>query len=330
VGVVFLLTGCIKALAPSSMIRYFVKLGVTDLTRLRIIVWVSAVAECVLGAALVARAFPSWLFPGTVVLCIAFVVLTAWNRDQGEDCACYGKLLALSPAKSIALDLFYAALAIVAWRIPAAGFLPVSGQIAVLSGAGVLFSAGATLAHRYYFKQGEDWLDLNPVQVGRKWNSDWLEGFAAVANREMQLIILMSPTCPFCKVWIKPLNKVSRRADMPQIIAAMAASEDEIRAVAVEHGIAFPVLRVKPSVMNRIASRFPDVVLVENGVVRGKPGARIPEDLIQRLKNSTQTAGQESDSRAPGAGDTHLSPTAQTEQGGLVGDPSTTFLSRTE
>jgi hypothetical protein len=182
VGVVFLLTGCIKALAPSSMVRYFVQLGVTDLTRLRIIVWVSAVAECVLGAALVARAFPSWLFPGTLVLCIAFVVLTAWNRDQGEDCACYGKLLALSPAKSIALDVFYAALAIVA------------GQIAVLSGAGVLFSAGATLAHRYYFKQGEDWLDLNPVQVGRKWNSDWLEGFAAVANRETQLIILMSPS----------------------------------------------------------------------------------------------------------------------------------------
>ena len=78
---------------------------------------------------------------------------------------------------------------------------------------------------------------------------------------------------------------------MPQIIAAMAASDDEILEVVKEHGITFPVLRVKSSVMGRIAGGFPDVVLVEGGVVRQKPGARIPEDLIERLKSSARAAG---------------------------------------
>src|SRR5258708_3698147 len=82
VGAVFLLTGCIKALAPSSAIRFFAKLGVTNWKHLRVVVWVSAVAECVLGTALMARAFPSWLFPGAIVLLIAFVVLTAWNAKK--------------------------------------------------------------------------------------------------------------------------------------------------------------------------------------------------------------------------------------------------------
>jgi hypothetical protein len=185
----------------------------------------------------------------------------------------------------------YGALVMAAWTIPVAGFLSVSAQIAILSGSVALFSVVTTAAHRYYFDRGKDWLDLNPLQVGRKWNPEWLEGFAATAKREKQLIILLSPTCPYCKVWIKPLNKISRRTDMPQIIAGMASSEDEIRDVVAEHGIAFPVLRVKVSVMDRIASGFPDVVLVENGMVRGKPGARIPEELIQRLRSSAQTAG---------------------------------------
>src|SRR5437868_6382529 len=132
-------------------------------------------------------------------------------------------------------------------------------------------------------KRGKDWLDLNPLQIGRKWNPDWLEGFGGIAKGEAQLIVLMSPICPHCKVWMKPLNKISRRADMPQVIGGMAASEEELGRVIAEHGIAFPLLRVKSSVMDRIAGGYPDVVVVENGVVRAKPGGRIPDDLIQRL-----------------------------------------------
>jgi hypothetical protein len=289
VGALFLLTGGIKALAPSTVVAYFSKLGVTDWTQLRLIVWVSAVAECLLGTALLVRAFPAWLFPGAIGLLSAFAAFTGWSaRKVGDDCACYGKLFSFSPAKSIALDVVYGGLVIVAGRIPVARFLPVRGQIAVLAGAAALFSAVTTLAHRFYARRGKDWLELNPLQIGRKWNSDWLQGFAATRNGATQLVVLMTPTCPHCKAWVKPLNKISRRADMPQVIAGMAASEEEIRAVVAEHGIAFPVLRVRSSVMDRIADGYPDVVLVENGVVRAKPGARLPDDLVERLKSSVK------------------------------------------
>jgi hypothetical protein len=286
-GAVFLLTGGIKALAPSLVFDYFAKLGVRDLRQLRILVWLSAVGECLLGVALLVRAFPAWLFPGTIVLLIAFVALTLLgSKKTGDDCACYGKLLSISPAKSIALDLLYGAMTVVAWRIPVPAFLSASGQIAVLAGAAALFSAITILAHGFYLRGGKDWLDLSPLQIGRKWNQNWMQGFGAVANTEAQLIVLMSPTCPSCKRWIKPLNKIARRADMPQVIGGMAGSEEELSRAVAENGIAFPLLRMKSSVMDRIAGQFPDVVVVENGIVRAKPGARIPENLIQRLMSS--------------------------------------------
>jgi hypothetical protein len=290
-GCVFLLTGCIKALAPSWLVRYLFKLGVKGWPRIRVISWVSAVAECVLGTALILRMFPAWLFPGAILLLIAFSIFTGWSATKGEDdCGCYGKLLSISPAKSISLNLFYAALAIVAWRIPVRDILPVPGQIAILAGSAALFSAVTTFAHRFYAKRGKDWLDLNPLQVGRKWNPDWLRGFSAIANGEEQLIVLMSPTCPHCKNWMKPLNKIARRADMPQVIGGMAASEDEIRAVVAEFGITFPVLGVRPSVMERITAAYPEVVMLGRGVVRAKPGGRLPDDLVQRLRNSLKRA----------------------------------------
>ncbi len=290
-GCVFLLTGCIKVLAPSWSVRYLFKLGLNSFPLIRTLVWISAVAECVLGMALILRFSPAWLFPGTILLLIAFSLLTAWNARKGDDdCGCYGKLLSVSPARSISLNACYAALAMVAWRIPVARFLPVPGEIAILAASAALFSAITTFAHRFFARQDKDWLDLNPLQVGRKWNPDWLQGFADLAAGEAQLVVLMSPTCPHCKTWMKPLNKISRRADMPQVIGGMAASEDEIRGLAAEFGITFPVLPVKASVMERIVVGYPDVVLLEKGVVREKPGARLPEELVERLRSSIKPA----------------------------------------
>ncbi len=250
-------------------------------------VWLSAVGECLLGTALAVRAFPAWLFPGTLLLLIAFVGLTLWGaKKTGDDCACYGKLLHISPAKSIALDFLYGVLALAAWSIPVGAFLPVSGQLAVLAVSAALFSVITTLAHRFYLKNGKDWLDLSPLQVGRKWNPDWAEGWSGAATNETQLVVLMSPTCPGCKRWMKPLNKISRLADMPQVIGLMAGSEEELSQVVLENGIAFPLLRVKSSVMDRIAGGFPDIIIVKDGIVRAKPGARIPDDLVERLRTS--------------------------------------------
>ncbi|HKD10218.1 MAG TPA: MauE/DoxX family redox-associated membrane protein [Bryobacteraceae bacterium] len=286
-GCVFLFTGCIKVLAPSSSVSYLFKLGLKSFPLIRTLVWISAVAECVLGTALILRFSPAWLFPGAILLLIAFSLLTAWNAAKGEDdCGCYGKLLSVSPARSISLNACYAALAIVAWRIPVARFLPAPGEIAILAASAALFSAVTTFAHRYFVKQGKDWLDLNPLQVGRTWNPDWLQGFGDLASGDAQLVVLMSPTCPHCKTWMKPLNKISRRADMPQVIGGMAASEEEIRGLAAEFGITFPVLQVRPSVMDRIAAGYPDVIVLEKGVVREKTGARLPDELVQRLRNS--------------------------------------------
>jgi hypothetical protein len=70
----------------------------------------------------------------------------------------------------------------------------------------------------------------------------------------------------------------------------MAASEEEILGLVAEFGITFPVLPVRASVMDRIAVAYPDVVVLEKGAVREKPGARLPEELVQRLRSSIKPA----------------------------------------
>jgi hypothetical protein len=58
-GCVFLLTGCIKVLAPSWSVRYLFKLGLNSFPLIRTLFWISAVAECVLGMALILRFSPA-------------------------------------------------------------------------------------------------------------------------------------------------------------------------------------------------------------------------------------------------------------------------------
>src|SRR5215471_13527949 len=118
VGLVFLGTGTLKAL---DSVRFF-----GQLRRYRLLPPALALpaallfiaVECALGTALV-LGLSLWLLPAAALMLVAFAALTAWATSTGrvEDCGCYGGLVMLTPAQSLALDGVYVALLAVAWYL---------------------------------------------------------------------------------------------------------------------------------------------------------------------------------------------------------------------
>jgi hypothetical protein len=103
------------------------------------------------------------------------------------------------------------------------------------------------------------------------------------ASAREQLVILMSRDCSVCKKWIQPLNKISRRTDMPQVIAGMVGDEEEIVGFRKESGMDFPVLAMKRDTMGRLAAAYPTIVGIEDGVIGSVDVGKLAPALAERL-----------------------------------------------
>ena len=308
VGCVFLLTGLLKLLSPSAFLRHLSKLNVKPMAALPrdvlpqgamppgvlpwgVLPWIAgllAFAECVLGVALIVRMFPDRVFPLCIGVLVVFGAVTAWGASMGriDNCGCYGNILALTPLQGALLTTLYAALVATAWWLPAGFALMPAVQRDVLIGSVALFAGVAVVSMSSRVKFGKDLLDTSPVKPRRPWNPAWLEGFADYADRRAQLVILMKPACPYCKAWIQPLNKISRRPGMPKVIGGMAADGGRIDSFRKEFSVEFPVLPVKAGTMSRIALAFPTLVTVEDGVIGSVSVNQLPPELVDQLRHS--------------------------------------------
>ena len=305
VGCVLLLAGLLKLLSPSAFIRHLSILN----SKLRAALpqaalrWISgllATAECVLGVAVLVRAFPNWLFPFCLGVFVVFGVVTISSASMGriDNCACYGNMLALTPVQSVLLNALYAALIAVAWQFPVRFALTPAAQTDVLIGSIAFFVGIAVVSLWSHGKFGQDLLDTSPVRPRRRWDPDWLQGFTYHANQPAQLVVLLHPDCQACHKWIQPLNKVSRRADAPQVIAGIAAEGGTISDFLKEFRVEFPVLPVKPITMARLASAYPTLITVQDGRIATVNVGQLPPELIEQLRHDNSNGMD----HAPAAG----------------------------
>jgi hypothetical protein len=285
VGLVFLYTGGLKALSPSGTVNHFHKLNLLPYPLLRWFLGFGAVVECTLGVALIARVYPQFVFPVSTALLLSFIGLTYWtSKAKGiDDCGCYGPYV-VTPAASMLLDCLYAALIGFAWIVPVAQRFSSSLELAIVVQTAIICGTVSFMSHWAFQNWGKDILDLSLAQTGSKWKTEWFGGSGRLNSAPNELFILMSPTCSVCKAWIKPLNKIAALPDMPRVVAGMAATEAEISAAVSEFSINFPVLRVRPAIMDRLTSVFPTAISVDGGMVTGKQGGALPAPLIARLK----------------------------------------------
>ena len=280
VGLVFLGTGTLKTL---DSIRF-----VQQLRRYRLLppAWIFPAAllfiavECALGTALVLGLSP-WPLPAAALMLTALAALTAWAASTGrvEDCGCYGGLIMLTPAQSLALDGVYVALLAVAWSLAPRDHAA-AGALSWLAVAAV-FVAALVASWR---SLRAPLVDLGLLRVGRAWRRSWLKQYSRDVTKGAHFIVFLSRDCPYCKRWVPLLNVIEVQPDLPSVVAIMSLGDDERKGFLAEHLIRFPVTFMPQSLVSLMVSAYPTAALVEHGRVTGTWVGEMPEFYLTRVR----------------------------------------------
>ena len=280
IGLVFLVTGTLKAL-DSARLR-------DQILRYRLLPapWAQPAAvlviafECALGAALL-LGLSVWLLPLAALVLVGFAALTAWGTSSGrvDDCGCYGGLVMLTPAQSLALDGVYVALLAAAWWLaPADPIAPGRWSWVVIVAVVVAAVAAA------WRSRSTPLVDLALVRVGRRWRRSWLKQYARDVTEGSHFVVFLSRDCPYCKRWVPLLNIIEVQPELPSVVAVMSLEEDELRAFLAEHLIRFSVTHMPQSLVSLMASAFPTAALIEDGRVTQKWVGEMPKEYVERIR----------------------------------------------
>lgn len=280
VGLVFLVTGALKALDSARFRDQILRYRVLPYTWVQPAGVLFIAFECTLGAALM-LGVSVWLLPLAALVLVGFAALTAWGTASGrvEDCGCYGGLVMLTPAQSVALDGVYVALLAAAWWLaPADPIAPGLWQWTIV--AAVLLAA-IVAAWRSLQKP---LVDLALLRVGRAFRRRWLKHYARDVTQGSHFVVFLSRECPYCKRWVPLLNVIEVQPDLPSVVAVMSLEGEELRGFLSEHLITFPVTHMPQSLVSLMVNAYPTAALLENGRVREKWIGELPQSYVDRVR----------------------------------------------
>jgi hypothetical protein len=284
VGAVFVATGVLKALDSRRFAQQLMRYRLLRPRLLFPAVLAFIGVECALGVALI-LGVSIWLLPAAALLLAGFAGLTAWGTRTGrvEDCGCYGGLVMLTPAQSVALDGLYVALLALAWL-----FWTRTGGPAVWTIAVVLLAGAAATAAAWRSRSGA-LVNLGLLRVGRRWRRGWLKRSSRDVTSGAHFVVFLSRDCPYCKNWVPFLNVIEVQPDLPSVTAVMSLDEDAQKAFLAEHLIKFPVTFMPTSLVALMVEAYPTAALVENGRVTGTWRGEMPEPYLTRVKQFIET-----------------------------------------
>jgi thioredoxin-related protein len=281
VGLVFLVTGVVKALSSRKFIEHISQYRILP-GQIILPVGVTFIGlECFLGAALILHMYPQGLVPGTLALLIFLSITTVWSTSSGrtEDCGCYGGLAIITPTQSILLNLGYISLIGLAWYYSVANYETadwkwiLSSVLLVLA----LISAQKSLQ--------EPIVDFSYLKVGKQWQARWLENSPQDLQQGIHFIVFLGQECPYCKRWVPLLNVMNAQAHLPQVTAAMTLEDEEIEAFKAKHLVHFPVVSMNRLLFSYMAEAVPTAVLVIDGKIENVAEGEIPQEYSQKIQH---------------------------------------------
>lgn len=278
VGLVFLLSGALKALDSGAFLQQVRRYRLLPRRFERPASMLFIGLECGLGAALLAG-WPEAL-PVAALVLVFFAGLTAWGTSSGrvEDCGCYGGLVLLTPAQSIALDGLYVALLAVSWVTAPAISLPLEWRAAVVAAA---LAAGIAVAA---WSAEKALVDLALLRAGRPWRRNWLKGYSRDLSRGAHFVVFLSRDCPYCKRWVPLLNVIEVRPELPSVVGVMSLQGDPLQAFLGEHMIRFPIAHMPQSLVSLMVTAYPTAALVEDGRIRKKWVGEMPQEYLEKVR----------------------------------------------
>jgi hypothetical protein len=288
VGLTFIWTGAIKAVAPHTFQSHLDSLGWISPRRTRMAVAAVAGLEVGLGVALVIGTATSLIYPFGILLLVVLSAASWWGVQSGKaiDCGCYGGFADPSIKQSIGMNAVFALLLLVAW-ITAPRSVSVTTLDAGVVGAFAVVAAGlAAYAQRYNARTGRLLVDTNPLKVSARWRDKWAGG--ATRNHDGEMIVaFLGPDCPFCAQWVRMGNAISQSPKLPRVFGVVAATRDKHESFVRENGIKFPVSNISQSLMGRLAQSVPTTVLVKGGrIEKTWIGSAPPPEFVDRLKDA--------------------------------------------
>lgn len=295
VGIVFLVTGGAKALAPSRTLRHLYSLDLIPARWLQRVWIMMSVGEMSLGAALVSGLAPTRVLPAAVGLLAGLSGFTIWSAKarHTDDCGCYGGLVEVQPKQSVVLNAAYGALLLLAWRGGLHSRQHATWRMGGFLGAVALSAAATAIGDRRLRNRKGDLLDLRAIKPGRKWNRRWLPSDPSVLEAGEHIVALLGLACPTCHKWLRPLSVIHERRDLPPVVGMIDATESQAREFAAKNHLAFPLVAVPHSTLLRLADGgTPTLVVVQDGVVRSVDAGRLPSELMERVRRQPARATQ--------------------------------------
>jgi hypothetical protein len=287
VGLIFIWTGGIKAIAPQTFKNHLQSLGWIPWKFLGASVTAAAALEVAWGMALLIRAAPLIIYPATVLLLVILTAVSWWGVRTGkaEDCGCYGGYIQPSIKQSMALNSGFVVLVVVAWVASKPDAAISAWQFALIVVSAVAVGLLAWSAQRFESQKGKPLLNTNPLKIGKKWRHRWAHGATARMDGEI-LVAYLGTNCPYCSQFVKVANAMVQSPSLPRVVGVMAASEPQVKAYIEDYGIRFPVATVSPSLMSRLANAVPSVVIVESGRIKDMWVGNMPPAVVDRFRDA--------------------------------------------
>lgn len=291
VGLIFLLTGIAKIIAPWKFIQHIARLqllpGIWSYRAALLFIGI----ECALGVALIFAVLPSLTLPASILLLSGFSILTYWSTSTGrtEDCGCYNGTLDVSPVQSLLLNGLYILLLAVALTLNPWGKTLLWQEMLVAATFATSYGlAGGSFSYRS--TNGHPFIDLGLLQADRPWKPEWFpEEVNEAINPDSSIIVFMSTTCPHCKQWLDVLKVVHDRPDLPDVLGILALSDKTTPEKAQEFvdscDLNFPVGGVTEKTYNKLdIMGVPTAVLLEGGIIQEIWTGGMSEEFIDRIK----------------------------------------------
>jgi hypothetical protein len=286
VGLVFLWTGAIKAIAPHTFRGHLHSLGwIPD----RFLTWTvvtAAAFELGLGAALLLGVTLPAVFPLTIGA-LGVLSTVSWlgvKTGKAVDCGCYGGFADPSIYQSIAINITLVVIIVIAWIA-----LPFSTETAwwkvAATAAAALVGGMVTLyAQRYNDRTGRLLFDTNPLKPGRRWRHSWAGNLTRDKHGEA-IIAFLGPDCPYCAEWVRVGNAIGQSPLMPRVYGVVAATAERRNQFIRDNQIRFPVANISQSIMGRLAQAVPTTVLIQDERIEQMwTGSAPPPEFVDRIK----------------------------------------------
>jgi uncharacterized membrane protein YphA (DoxX/SURF4 family) len=287
VGIVFVWTGAIKAIAPHTFRQHLGRLGWVPRQILAATVSATAFLEVGLGTALVLGVAPRFTLPATLAILLVLSVVSWWGVKSGktDDCGCYGGYIQPSIAQSLGLNSVFALVVLSAWLAVPRDQGTILWQLMAVALAAVAATGISALAQRHEMREGKYLFQTNPLKIGARWRKPWAASAVDAAESEV-IVCFLGPDCPYCIQWVRFLNAMHKSPQLPRVIGVVAATDEREHRFVQERGIDFPLVHISPSLMARLSPAVPTTVRIEFGTIADIWTGAMPPALYGRFREA--------------------------------------------